>query len=201
MRDKTRNKFNATKQQVTDLLNGIKVAKPVISLIRLCGEKEREVLDLNVQMIFDNTSLEHLVATSALLRNNKIEESHEQKKLEEDIRKRYNNLTKKSEELSEEIEELKAEITEYLSYIEESFVWVAEDTLKAIVPKCISLCDEEEFLVMLLILFNKCFFEEYELLENEEVILDSLEYNSNKSGIVMEVNHNLENLVSYIKQN
>ena len=199
MSDKTRNKFNATKQQVKDLLNGIKVAKPIISLIRMCGEKEMKDVELQVQILMDSTNLQHLSSAFALLRSNGIEEKPEQKKLEENMITRFNQLNKEEEALSKEINELKKEINEYIYYIEETFVWVSEDTLRDIVPRCISLCDDEEFLVLLLILFNRC-FEEEELIENEEVILDALDNSPNKSEIVMELNHNFDSLICYIKQ-
>jgi len=200
MSDKTRKKFNASNQQVEDLIKGIRVCKPIISLIKECGEKEREALNLQVQLVLDEGSLKQLSAVSTLLRNNGITESLEQKRLQENIQARFNQLKEKEEELDKEIKELQEEINEYIFYIEKSFIWIAEDILQEIVPKCIPLCDEDEFLVLLFILFNRE-FAEIERQDNEELVLDSLKRKSNRSKMIMKVNHNLDNLIIYIKQN
>ena len=200
MSRKSRKQFDAFNQQADDFYRGIKIVKPVISIIRELGKKENEFSKNKVQLWIEETNLNQLSAAFSLFKINGIIKSKEQQNLQAETKKKFEMLTNLDENLYKEINELQGKVNEYLYYIDESFNWVNEDVLRLGIEKYHSTFEPDDLLAILLIIFNRG-FDDYELELNEEVMENIMdEYFIQFKFILEVIQHNLERVIEFIKE-
>ena len=200
MSRRSRNQFDALDQQANDFYRGIKTIKPVISIIRELGKKEKKFSKNKVELWIEGTNLSQLSAAFSLFKINGINKSKEEQNLESETKKKFEMLTKLDENLYKEINELQVKVNEYLYYIDESFIWVNEGVLKLGIERYCSKLEPDDLLAILLIIFNRG-LDDFQLELNEEVIADIFEEYFIQFNFVPEVlQHDLEKVIEFIKE-